>query len=81
MKKGLLMIAVLAVVLVFLFGCTAQQKSQNSSLDTSETLKQQQQYEDQINSMTSELNDMNSFVNDPELDMINFVQLDENAFK
>jgi TolA-binding protein len=44
-------------------------------------IAEQQQYEEQIASMNSELDDLNSIINDPEMDKINFVQLDENAFK
>ena len=85
MRKGLLIIAVLAVAAVFLFGCTSQQNPGN--LPTSNTqgaanaIAEQQQYEEQIASMNSELDDLNSIINDPEMDKINFVQLDENAFK
>jgi len=70
-------IPALAFAALLLFGCTAPQQQGSNAPASSELTA----YENELSSYDSEFTEIDQMLNDPELENIEFVELEESAFK
>jgi len=74
--KAVLIAGLLATLL--LFGCTQQQAPNNS---TGSTVQEISGMENELSSYDPEFSDIDEMLNDSEIDQMQFIELEESAFK